>query len=188
MKKLLALTLVVMVVTAFACRKKEEQPVPQAPGAGAPEMGAPQGPIAAPGMGAPQQPMMGTQGAGMVPKGGLKIVVPENVKGKWSGIRLVVTDKTTNKSQEYEVKLNSDFKIPNSNLKVAVGEFLPDFKMGAEGITSSSNEPNNPAVNIKVFEGGQEIFKGWLYSNFPTIHPFEHPKFRLGLKEGVKKG
>ncbi len=187
MKKLLALTLVVMVIFAFACKKKEQQPVPQAPGAGTPEMGMPQGPIAAPGMGGPQQPMV-TQGAGMVPKGGLKIVVPESVKGKWSGVKLVVTDKIAKKSQEYEVKLNSDFKIPNSNLKITVGEFLPDFKMGAEGITSSSNNPNNPAVNVKVFEGDKEIFKGWLYSNFPNIHPFEHPKFGLGLKEGVKKG
>ena len=123
-----------------------------------------------------------------MPKGELQIVVPANVKGKWSAVKIVVEDKATRKAQEYTVKLNSDFQIPNSNLKVAVGEFLPDFRMDVGTITSASNDPNNPAVNIKVFEGGKEIFKGWLYAKFPAIHPFEHPKVGLALKEGIKKG
>jgi len=60
--------------------------------------------------------------------------------------------------------------------------------MDAGTITSSSNTPNNPAVAIKVFEGDKEIFKGWLYAKFPTIHPFEHPKYGLTMKEAIKKG
>ena len=123
-----------------------------------------------------------------MPKGELQVVVPANVKGKWGAVKIVVEDKTTKKVQEFTVKLNSDLQIPNSNLKVTVGEFLPDFKMDVGTITSISNEQNNPAVSIKVFEGGKEVFKGWLYAKFPAIHPFEHPKVGLGLKEGIKKG
>jgi hypothetical protein len=123
-----------------------------------------------------------------IPKGELKIAVPDSVKGKWGAVKIVVEDKSTKKQQEFTVKLNSEFKIPNSTLKIAVGEFLPEFKMSADTVTSASNEPNNPAVRVKVYEGDKEIFKGWLYSKFPTIHPFEHPKYSLHLKEGVKKG
>jgi len=176
-KKLMAVALSVLLVGSFACKKKEQQPLPQTPGT--------------PGMGAlpPGHPQQGQGNQGItMPKGELQVIVPANVKGKWGAVKIVVEDKTTKKAQEFTVKLNSDLQIPNSNLKVAVGDFLPDFKMDVGTITSTSNEPNNPAVSIKVFEGGKEVFKGWLYAKFPAIHPFEHPKVGLGLKEGVKKG
>ena len=176
---MMVVALSVMLVASFACKKKEQQPVPQAPMP--PGMGAPM----PPGMGAP---MPGGAPGVVMPKGELQIVLPTNVKGKWSAVKIVVEDKTTRKTQEYTVKLNSDFKIPNSDLKLVVGEFLPDFRMDVGTITSASNEPNNPAVSIKVFEGNKEVFKGWLYSKFPAIHPFEHPKVGLTLKEGIKKG
>ena len=174
MRRISALTLAVALVLAFglgACKKKEQQPVPQAPQ-------APQGTGPVQGM----PPGMGMQ------KTELKVVVPDSVKGKWSGVKISVEDKTAKKSQEYTINLNSEFKVPNSDLKIAVGDYLPDFRMDAGTITSASNNPNNPAVSVKVFEGDKEVFKGWLYSKFPTIHPFEHPKYGLGLKEAVKKG
>ncbi len=191
MKKFLAVSVGVLLTFSLGiggCKKKEQQPVPQAPqmtpGGQMPPGAMPPGAMPPGG----QMPH-GQPGAGMnVPKGELSITVPDSVKGKWSAVKLVVEDKTTKKKQEYTVNLNSELKIPNSNLKIAVGDFLPEFRMDAQTITSSSNEPKNPAVRVKVFEGDKEIFKGWLYSKFPTIHPFEHPKYGLGLKEGVKKG
>ena len=92
------------------------------------------------------------------------------------------------------MKLNSDFSVPNSNLKISVGEFLPDFKMEGLTLTSVSNQPNNPVLSIRVFEDGKQIFPapgrqwGWLFAKVPSIHPFEHPKYGIILKEGVKKG
>lgn len=153
-----------------ACKKKEEKPpVPQA--------GLP---VQQEGVSSGQELMM--------PKGQLTVVIPDSVKGKWKGVILVVKDKKTNKSQEFTINLNSEIAIPNSNLKISVGDFLPDFKMEGLSITSSSNEPNNPAVRVKVFDKDVEIFKGWLYSNFPAIHPFEHPVYSIALKSGQKKG
>jgi len=163
-------------VLAFgACKKKEEKPaVPQA-GAPGQEQQVPPG---HPG---------GPQGQVMMPKGQTSIVVPDSVKGKWKAVVIVVEDKAAKKKNEYTINLNSDFNIPGSNLKLAVGDYLPDFKMDGLNITSTTNNPNNPAVNVKVFENDKEVFKGWLYSKFPAIHPFEHPKYSLMLKEGVKK-
>ncbi|HDZ88696.1 MAG TPA: DUF2155 domain-containing protein, partial [Nitrospirae bacterium] len=43
-------------------------------------------------------------------------------------------------------------------------------------------------VHVTVLDGGREIFKGWLYSKFPTIHPFQHDKYGLTLKEAVTSG
>ena len=159
-KCLVVIVSILISLSLVSCKKKEEQPVPQASG---------------PGTGV------------MMPPGETKVVVPEAVKGKWDAVKLVIEDKLAKKTSEVTVKLDSEYTIPNSNLKIKIGEFLPDFKMDGLTITSSSNEPNNPAVRVAVYENGKEIFKGWLYSKFPTIHPFQHDKYGITLKEGVKK-
>ncbi len=213
MRKVFAIGMGVALIFALglgACKKKEQQPVPQAPqmmpGPQMPPGQMPPGQMPPgqmppgqmppgqmppgqmpPGQMPPGQMPQG-HGGGMGTKGELKVAVPDNVKGKWKAVTLIVEDKSTKKRQEFTVNLHSDLKIPNSALKVVIGDFLPEFRMGADAITSASNEPNNPAVKVKVYEGDKEIFKGWLYSRFPTIHPFEHPKFSLTLKEGIKKG
>ncbi len=186
-KKVLAVVCcLTLLLAAGACKKKQEQP-------GMPGSQLPSGhPGMAPGAGAPGAP--GAPGGVMMPKGETSMTVPESVKGKWKGVVLVVEDKAAKKSTEYKVNLNSELKIPNSDLKVEVGEFLPDFRMNGLEITSMSNDPNNPAVGIKVLEGGKQIFPapgkkwGWLYAKFPTMHPFEHAKYGIVLKEGIKKG
>jgi hypothetical protein len=203
MKKVFILTACLVLIFSLAsCKKKEEQPLPktQAPVATGPVMPPGQMPPAQMPSGQmppSQMPPMGQQFAkpGMtMQKGPTKIVVPESVKGQWTNAKLIVEDKGTKAKQEYTVKLNSDFKVPNSNLKIHVGEFLPDFKMDGLNLTSGSNDPRNPALGIRVFENNKQIFPapgkqwGWLFAKVPTIHPFEHPKYSIILKEGVKKG
>jgi len=164
-KKLVALlALAALVVSLGACKKKEEAPI-----TGAQPQGAPQG-----------SPTI------MMPAGQPEVVVPETVKGKWSAVVITVEDKVHNKTEDVTVKLNSSFAIKDSKLKVQVGQFLPDFKMDGATITSRSDEPNNPAVRVTVYDGDNEIFKGWLYSKFPAIHPFQHERYGLLLKEGIK--
>ncbi|MBI4715722.1 MAG: DUF2155 domain-containing protein, partial [Nitrospirae bacterium] len=68
---------------------------------------------------------------------------------------------------------------------VQVTDFLPDFKIEGSLYTSGSTNPLNPAVNVLVTEGGKEIFKGWLFQKFPSIHAFKHQRFGITLKEGV---
>jgi hypothetical protein len=131
---------------------------------------------------------------GMMQKGPTKVVLPESVKGKWTAAKIIIEDKSTKTKQEYAVKLNSDFAVPNSSLKIHVGEFLPDFRMDGMNLTSGSNEPKNPALGIRVSENNKQIFPapgkqwGWLFAKVPSIHPFEHAKYGIILKEGVKKG
>lgn len=179
MRRFLVIGFTVFAVFSFgltAC-EKEQQPVPK------PQQQMPLG-QAIPGQMPPGAQLPPGHGA---PKGDMKIFVPDSVKGKWSAVKLVLEDKTAKQTQEIIVNLNSEFRVPNSNLKVAVGEFLPQFIVEKGTATSGSNLPNNPAVAVKIFEDKREIFKGWLYANFPTIQPFEHPKYGLTLKEGIKK-
>ena len=175
-----------LLLTAGACKKKEEKP--PMPQTGMPGQGQGMPPGAQPGMPGQQQGAPQGQMNIVVPKGEKTVVIPDSVKGKWKAVILVVSDKKANKQQEYTVNLNSDLKIPNSNLKVSVGEYLPDFRMDGLTLTSTTNDPNNPAVGVKIFENNKEVFKGWLYAKFPTMHPFEHPNYSVVLKSGIKKG
>lgn len=196
MRKALAITLCLfLAVSVGACKKKEAQPpVPQAPVPMPMAPGQmPQGPV----MQGPLSPEGQQQVLGpnkMMPRGQSQINIPDSVRGKWSAAKIIFEDRIAKTKKEYTVKLNGDFSIPNSNLRITVGEFLPDFKMEGLILTSMSNQPNNPALAIRVFDGNKQIFPapgrhwGWLFAKVPTIHPFEHPKYRIILKEGMRRG
>lgn len=173
-KKVLAIVCSLSFLLAVGgCKKKEEEP-----------------PLIPKTVLSRQQQPVSPKDQVMTPKRGTTgttVVVPDSVKGKWKGVVIIVEDKIAKKTEEFTVNLNSDFKVPDSDIKIFIGEFLPGFQMIGQTITSISNETTNPAVRVKVFETGKEIFEGWLYSKFPMIHPFDHPKYSILLKNGVKK-
>lgn len=173
MKKFTLLVAVLMMV-AFAgvgCKKKQPPPPPVS------AQGAP----GQPGMpGAPQ----GETGAPPVEK---KIVVPDDVKAGWKAVKVEVEFKEKKSKKSFTIPLNSEFKVPDSDLTLKVGNFLPHFSMAGDQITSNSNNPENPAAQLEVFQGGKEIFHGWLFSKYPAVHPLTHDKYGVALLEGVKK-
>ena len=178
MKKVLLIVITLLLLfPIWACQKQEEQTVS--------ESTMPKGPIIdtpAPGMG------HDTEGQKTV----FKVVVPPEVAEKWTAVVIVVDDKQENKQEEYTVTIGDELIIPNSDLTLKVGAFLPDFKMNADTITSTTAEPNNPAVGIAVIQNGNKIFPpsgewGWLYAKFPTIHSFQHDRYSLTLKAGLFK-
>ncbi len=178
MKKLIILmSITILLFATGACKKKEEQPASKSP--------VPQGPI----IDAPSSPPgHGTAGQ----KTELQVVVPPDVAEQWSKVIIIIDDRKNNKKEEFTVNIGGEFNIPDSNLTVKIGPFLPDFKMSGTVITSSSNENNNPSVGAAVFEDGRQLFPstgkwGWLYAKFPTIHSFQHERYSMTLKEGIRK-
>ena len=160
-KFIVVLAGLLIVFSVVSCKKKEERPIPSS---------------------------VSMQPGVMMPQGETQIVVPEFVQGKWSGVKLIVEDKSAGSQSDVAINLGEEYTIPGSELKIKVNEFLPDFVMDGLTITSKSEELNNPAANIVVTEGDNEIFTGWLYSKFPAIHPFQHDKYGITLKEAVEKG
>ncbi len=154
------------------------------------QAGGPQGPAGGP-PGGPQasggpippagHPQMGSAGR--------TVRVPEEVKGKWQAVRLRVEEKGGGKPpQVFTVRLGAQLTIPGSKLHVRVGDFLPALQVKGGEVTSVSNDPTNPAVLVTVSEGSKETFKGWLFSKFPEMQPFEHPTYRITLVEGIPAG
>jgi len=116
------------------------------------------------------------------------VVVPDSVKGKWKAVKIAVTNKETSKETVYTVAIGSTLSIPNTGLSLKVENFLPHFMMEGTTLTSQSNEPKNPAAQIRIMEGGKEIFKGWLFSLYPTTHAFQHPKYGFTLVDFLPAG
>ena len=121
--------------------------------------------------------------------GEAKTIISDDVRKKWKGIKLVVEDRERKSIDEYSVNIGGEFNIPESKIFVRVVEFLPDLKIDdrPEGtiFTSETNELKNPAAHLIIKEDGRILFKGWLFSLFPDIHPFKHDRFGIILKEPI---
>lgn len=169
MKKLVVALLVGSLIFTFAgCKKKEEKPqLP--PGHPSTEGGMPQ------------------TGMPDMPKVDRAVVVPAAVKAKWKAVKLNIEDKTAKNTKEYTVAVGSELAIPDTKMKIKVLAFLPDFRMGEKDITSASDKPNNPAVQVAVSEPGKAEWQGWLYSMHPGIHPYAHERIAITLVGGVNK-
>ncbi len=116
-----------------------------------------------------------------------RLEVPAEVLKAYSGIRLAWKDSRSGKEGFLEVPLGGTARIPDSTLDVRADVFLPSFTMGSDVITSTGIEPENPAARIAVLDNGRELHAGWLFTRFPDVHPFQHPRFSLRLEGGVRR-
>ena len=133
---------------------------------------------------AAQAPAGGEASAADVPT---RLEVPPEVAAAYSGIKLTWKDKTNGKQGSIDVPLGGGTPLPDPSLVVRADVFLPAFTMGGGAITSDGVEPQNPAARITVFDKGKDIFGGWIFTRFPDVHPFSHPRFELHLDGGVPK-
>jgi hypothetical protein len=113
------------------------------------------------------------------------VVVPDSVKGKWKAVKIQVVDKNAKTQHVYTIPIGSEIELPGSNLSLKVENFLPHFTMEGTTLTSQSNEPRNPAAQLVVKENGKEIYKGWLFTLYPTTHAFQHPQYGFTLVDYI---
>ena len=168
-KRFIILTLLVTAITGLSSCSKKESPPPEPPKEQSSTM----------------QDHPDHVDIQMPPAEHMKVIIPPDVKSKWKGVILTVTDKNDLGMKDYIVPISGSLIIPGSKIEVKAGDFLPDLKIDGNIYTTSSSDLLNPAIYIIVNEGGKEIFSGWLFQKFPNIHPFKHQRFGITLKEPV---
>ena len=136
---------------------------------------------------ASQTPDAAGPDAGGQPTVPTRLEIPPEVLKTWSGVRIAWKDKTGGKEGVLDVPIGGASPMPDPSIVVRADAFLPAFTMGAGAITSDGVEPQNPAARIAVFEKGKEIFGGWIFTRFPDVHPFTHPRYQLRLEGGVRR-
>jgi cytochrome c biogenesis protein len=71
----------------------------------------------------------------------------------------------------YTINPYHDFQVPNTQLKIKLAEYVPDFVINdSGGIDSRSNNPNNPAALIEIYDGNESKYKSWVFQKFPEFH------------------
>ncbi len=110
-----------------------------------------------------------------------EVSVPAAVKGKWKSVKLSILDKETNREGYVTIDIGKTMKVNGTNLVITVENFLPHFIMEGTTLTSSSNAPKNPAVQVHITENGQEVFRGWLFTLYPNTHASQHSRYGFGL-------
>jgi Uncharacterized protein conserved in bacteria (DUF2155) len=131
-----------------------------------------------------EQGQQGQQGGQQTPN---RVEIPPEVQEAYSGVRIQWKDSQSGKEGLLDVPLGGSARIPGSSVEVQGEIYLPAFAMSASTITSSGIEEQNPAARIGVTEDGKEIFGGWIFTRFPDVHPFDHPRFTLRLAGGIRK-
>ena len=116
--------------------------------------------------------------------GPAEVLIPDDVKAAWKGIKIEVTDNETGKKEVVAIDMGQEKEIGSSGLKIKALSFLPAFQMDGPTVTSNSNEMENPAAQIEISEGDKH-WKGWLFTLFPTTHAYTHPKYSITLVDGI---
>jgi len=110
-----------------------------------------------------------------------EVSVPDNVKGKWKSVKLSIMDKELNKEGFVTIEVGKTMKVNGTDLVIKVENFLPHFIMDGTTLTSSTNSPKNPAVQVHITENGKDVFKGWLFTLYPNTHASQHARYGFGL-------
>lgn len=71
-------------------------------------------------------------------------------------------------------------RIPGTESEIQFAAFVPDFTLG-EGnrIFSRSNQPNNPAVQVNIFQNGKLTFAGWSFLKHPDIRGSKDDTYKV---------
>jgi len=73
-------------------------------------------------------------------------------------------------------------EIPGTGHRVHLVSFVPDFSLDKENrIISKSDQPNNPAVQVNIFQNGNLSFKGWSFLKYPDFHGSKDDAYRVKL-------
>jgi hypothetical protein len=113
------------------------------------------------------------------------VTIPDEVKQKYKSLIISVTDKKANKDIETEVLIGQKAEASGTALTIEVEYYLPDFTMDGNIMTSKSADENNPAAKVKIYRDGNEVFDGWLFKNFPDMHPYVDEDYAVSLKGSV---
>lgn len=136
---------------------------------------------------ASQQPAASADNATAEPAPAKVIDIPADVQAMYKGLIVSIVDKKSNKETDTEVLIGQKVDVAGTPVSVEIEAYLPDFVMDEAGkITSKSTEEGNPAAKVKIYKAGAMVFEGWLFKNFPDIHPFEDADYGVSLKNSVK--
>jgi hypothetical protein len=113
-----------------------------------------------------------------------KLNVPAEVKATWKSVELSVS--VAGQAHTLRVAVGAEAAVPGSSLAVRALAYLPAFQIGNDGITSAGNNPDNPAVLLRLTDKGRTSTEGWVFQNLPDFNSFKSDKARIRLLSAAR--
>lgn len=94
----------------------------------------------------------------------------------------------------YNISIGHDIQVPNTQLTLKLADYVLDFVRDDSGnVSSRTNEPNNPAALVELYEGKDLKYKSWIFQKFPGFHAQKESEYSLnfvstGSSEGTSNG
>jgi len=71
-------------------------------------------------------------------------------------------------------------QVQGTDYKVELAALIPDFSLGGGNrIFSRSDQPNNPAVQVNIYQNGKLSYKGWAFLKHPDFHGSRDDTYRV---------
>lgn len=112
-----------------------------------------------------------------------EVRLEDEVKKKWTSANLGVTDNSTGQKVDITVKVGQKVKVDAVSFMMLVEAFVPDYTIYEDHIGSRSNEANNPAILVSLFDGDKQVARGWIFAELPTYNSYSHIRYSVVLKE-----
>ena len=84
---------------------------------------------------------------------------------------------------EFAAKISETTRIPRSNYKVTIVEYMPHYSVDTETkkVVNQSQDPINPAVKIAI-DDGKKTYEQWLWAKFPVTPHKEEAELPLRMR------
>ncbi|MFZ3071847.1 MAG: hypothetical protein WA162_01240 [Thermodesulfobacteriota bacterium] len=192
-KKYLAVAIVALFAVS-ACSKKEEPKAGAEPGVAPVAQGQSADQAASPHGAMPSaMPPSGNGGMVSVPHAPVKATKPlqlsKEVKAAWKVVEIKLTDASSKTSEAVNAEIGKKTALKAAGFSVKVEAFVPDYTIYEDYIGSKSNEPNNPAIMVELFEKDKSVAKGWIFNKaeFSSFNSFKHDRFSVSLVSAAGK-
>lgn len=85
--------------------------------------------------------------------------------------KLVIEASWAGHKRTFDLRPEGEVKLDEQGTKVELGDFVPDFVLDGNQISSRSGEPNNPAVRLDVTRAGGTPTSVWIFPKAPQMNP-----------------
>ena len=73
-------------------------------------------------------------------------------------------------AQTFTLRPNEIVSLDDSGTRVELADFVPDFVLEGNQLSTRSNEPDNPAVHLVVTPAGERATSVWFFPRFPQMN------------------
>lgn len=108
------------------------------------------------------------------------VKVTDAIKSKYRSVNLQVTDNSTGIKDVIKVGVGAKKELKDG-FSIRAEVFLPDYSIFDDYIASRSEELNNPAVMVELYEGDKLVASGWVFKEMTQYNSYKHLRFAVAL-------